>query len=51
VDTDEQMARVLGATGVPLFVIDRKYGISGAQPAEMIASVLDRAWREAPVQG
>lgn len=51
VDTDEQMAQALGATGVPLFVIDRKYGISGAQPPETIASVLERAWREAAVQG
>jgi len=30
VDTDEAMAQTLGATGVPLFVIDRRYGISGA---------------------
>jgi predicted DsbA family dithiol-disulfide isomerase len=51
VDTDEQMAQALGATGVPLFVIDRKYGISGAQPPETIASVLERAWREALVRG
>jgi predicted DsbA family dithiol-disulfide isomerase len=47
VDTDEAMARAIGATGVPLFVIDRKYGISGAQPAGLIAEVLERAWREA----
>jgi predicted DsbA family dithiol-disulfide isomerase len=47
VDTDQAMARVLGATGVPLFVIDRRYGISGAQPAETIAGVLERAWAEA----
>jgi predicted DsbA family dithiol-disulfide isomerase len=47
VDTDEAMARSLGATGVPLFVIDRRYGISGAQPAETIAGVLERAWNEA----
>ena len=47
VDTDEAMARSLGATGVPLFVIDRRYGISGAQPAETIAGVLERAWSEA----
>jgi predicted DsbA family dithiol-disulfide isomerase len=47
VDTDEAMARALGATGVPLFVIDRKYGISGAQPAETISHVLERAWAEA----
>lgn len=47
VDTDQAMARTLGATGVPLFVIDRRYGISGAQPPETITSVLDRAWAEA----
>jgi len=47
VDTDEAMARALGATGVPLFVIDRKYGISGAQPADTITQVLERAWSEA----
>jgi len=47
VDTDEAMARAIGATGVPLFVIDRRYGISGAQPAEVITDVLERAWAEA----
>jgi predicted DsbA family dithiol-disulfide isomerase len=47
VETDEAMARSLGATGVPLFVIDRRYGISGAQPAETITEVLERAWSEA----
>src|SRR5215469_2403560 len=47
VDTDEAMARAIGATGVPLFVIDRKYGISGAQPADTITQVLERVWREA----
>jgi predicted DsbA family dithiol-disulfide isomerase len=46
VDTDEAMARAIGATGVPLFVIDRKYGISGAQPPDTITQVLERAWRE-----
>jgi predicted DsbA family dithiol-disulfide isomerase len=47
VETDEEMARALGATGVPLFVVDRKYGISGAQPAQAITQVLERAWAEA----
>jgi predicted DsbA family dithiol-disulfide isomerase len=46
VDADQAMARSLGATGVPFFVIDRRYGISGAQPAQTIAEVLDRAWAE-----
>jgi predicted DsbA family dithiol-disulfide isomerase len=47
VETDQAMAQSLGATGVPLFVIDRRYGISGAQPPETIAGVLERAWSEA----
>jgi predicted DsbA family dithiol-disulfide isomerase len=47
VDTDQAMALAIGATGVPLFVIDRRYGISGAQPAETIVNVLERAWAEA----
>jgi predicted DsbA family dithiol-disulfide isomerase len=51
VDTDEAMARAIGATGVPLFVIDRKYGISGAQPPATITQVLERVWREAELDG
>jgi predicted DsbA family dithiol-disulfide isomerase len=51
VETDEAMASALGATGVPLFLIDRKYGISGAQPAATIADVLTRAWRESETAG
>ncbi len=47
VDTDEAMAHSLGVTGVPFFVIDRRYGISGAQPAEVITATLERSWAEA----
>jgi predicted DsbA family dithiol-disulfide isomerase len=47
VDADEQAARSLGVSGVPFFVIDRRYGVSGAQPPEVMAQVLDRAWAEA----
>jgi hypothetical protein len=36
---------VTGADG--FFVIDRRYGISGAQPAETIAEVLDQTWADA----
>ena len=46
VEADEQVAYSLGATGVPFFVIDRRYGISGAQPAETITQVLERVWAE-----
>ena len=44
-DSDE--ARALGANGVPFFVIDRKYGISGAQPAEVSLQALQQAQAEA----
>ena len=46
VDADEEAARSFGISGVPFFVIDRRYGISGAQPAETIAAVLERVWAE-----
>jgi predicted DsbA family dithiol-disulfide isomerase len=44
VDQDEAEAHALGATGVPFFVIDRRYGISGAQPAEVLGRALTEAW-------
>ncbi len=47
VEHDIREATGLGATGVPFFVVDRKYGISGAQPAATFAQVLERAWGEA----
>jgi predicted DsbA family dithiol-disulfide isomerase len=46
VDTDEQMARSLGVTGVPFFVFGRRYAVSGAQPPEILAQALDHAWAE-----
>jgi predicted DsbA family dithiol-disulfide isomerase len=45
---DEQAeATALGVRGVPFFVVDRRYGVSGAQPADQLLEVLDRAWSEA----
>jgi predicted DsbA family dithiol-disulfide isomerase len=46
VETDIREAAALGATGVPFYVIDRKYGVSGAQPSEVFTQVLERAWSE-----
>jgi predicted DsbA family dithiol-disulfide isomerase len=46
VAADIAQARAYGATGVPFFVVDQKYGVSGAQPTEVFAQVLDRAWTE-----
>ena len=47
VRADERRARLLGITGVPFFVVDEKYGVSGAQPASLLEEVLARAWSEA----
>lgn len=46
VRADERRAAALGITGVPFFVVDGAYGVSGAQPAEVLGSVLQRAWTE-----
>jgi predicted DsbA family dithiol-disulfide isomerase len=43
---DERQAQAYGITGVPFFVIDRTYGVSGAQPPEALLQVLDKAWAE-----
>jgi predicted DsbA family dithiol-disulfide isomerase len=46
VEADEREARELGANGVPFFLIDRRYGISGAQSADVFLQVLEGAWEE-----
>lgn len=46
VRADENDARSLGITGVPFFVVDRRYGVSGAQPSDALLQVLERAWHE-----
>ena len=44
---DQDIARQLGANGVPFFVIDMKHGISGAQPQEVFTQTLATALSEA----
>lgn len=46
VEADVDAARDLGAGGVPFFVVDRRYGISGAQPVEVFTQTLERAWAD-----
>jgi predicted DsbA family dithiol-disulfide isomerase len=46
VRSDIEEARELGIQGVPFFVIDEKYGISGAQPTEVFKKALDQIWAE-----
>ena len=43
---DEEEAARLGISGVPFFVLDRRYGVSGAQPAQQLLEVLERTWAE-----
>jgi predicted DsbA family dithiol-disulfide isomerase len=40
---DEELARRIGIQGVPFFVLDRRYGLSGAQPPEVIRQALEQA--------
>ncbi|MFB7331543.1 DsbA family oxidoreductase [Streptomyces adustus] len=49
VRADAREAAQLGANGVPFFVLDRTYGVSGAQPAEVFTQALTQAWGERPV--
>jgi len=46
VEADVRQAVAYGATGVPFFVVDQKYGVAGAQPADVLGQVLERAWTE-----
>ncbi len=46
VNADKREASLLGINGVPFFVIDEKYGISGAQPTELFQQALEQAWAE-----
>jgi predicted DsbA family dithiol-disulfide isomerase len=46
VEADIRQAAAYGATGVPFFVVEGRYGISGAQPVETFRQTLDRAWAD-----
>lgn len=51
VRADEAEAHALGISGVPFFVLDRRYGVNGAQPPEQLLQALRQAWAEAhPLQ-
>jgi len=46
VRADQAQAVAYGIQGVPFFVIDGKYGVSGAQPAEAFSQILRQVWSE-----
>jgi len=50
VRADSKEAASLGVQGVPFFVIDRRYGVSGAQPSELLVRALTQAWSESHAQ-
>ena len=46
IDQDVYESRLIGVQGVPFFVFDRKFGISGAQPDEVFDQTLQQALQE-----
>ena len=44
---DERDAGGMGVTGVPFFVIDQRYAIAGAQPADVLLGAMQRAHEDA----
>lgn len=42
VRADEQLASRIGATAVPFFVLDNRFAVSGAQPAEVLREAMSR---------
>ncbi|MGW6902679.1 DsbA family oxidoreductase [Streptomyces sp. NPDC054919] len=48
VRADERQAAELGAGGVPFFVLNRQYGVSGLQSIELFSQALEQAWQNGP---
>lgn len=46
VRADQAQAQAYGIQGVPFFVIDGRYGVSGAQPPEAFAQIARQVWSE-----
>ena len=46
VKQDIQEANAVGVQGVPFFVFDNKYAISGAQPTTAFLQTLEKVWQE-----
>jgi len=42
---DEKTAQDIGINGVPFFIIDQKYSVSGAQPPETFLNALNQSWQ------
>ena len=46
VRADEQLAHQLGINGVPFFLIESKWAVNGAQPAEALVQALRQVWEQ-----
>ncbi len=46
VELDQYYAQQVGARGVPFFVFNNKYAVSGAQPTAVFKEVLEKVWEE-----
>ena len=51
VNSDLKEASEIGVTGVPFFVFDRKYAVSGAQPMETFLNALSQSLSESKGEG
>lgn len=51
VRADQRLAQEYGIQGVPFFVVDGRYGVSGAQDAETFSQVLEQVWTERSAEG
>jgi predicted DsbA family dithiol-disulfide isomerase len=47
VRADEDLARRMGIQAVPYFVLNRRFGVPGAQPPEILVQAFERAGEEA----
>jgi predicted DsbA family dithiol-disulfide isomerase len=43
---DQEQAQSIGVTGVPFFVFDNKYAVSGAQATDVFLKTLEKSWEE-----
>lgn len=50
VRADEERAHELGINGVPFFVIDERYAVSGAQPVASFIEALNTAWNSGALE-
>lgn len=46
IEKEEIEGRNMGVTGVPFYIFNEKYAVSGAQPSELFLEVFDRLQSE-----